>query len=115
MGKKDLGEFKDGYNITLESHDSQMLKVTPIKDDEGDDDDDKGGDKGGDEDNEGDGKLFTILGIVFGCLILLIIIIIIIICCIKEKSQEPNTNDVGNNKLIDSKRTTTYEGEEANE
>ena len=113
--RKDLGEFKDGYNITLESHDSQMLKVTPIKDDEGDDDDDKGGDKGGDEDNEGDGKLFTILGIVFGCLILLIIIIIIIICCIKKKSQEPNTNDVGNNKLIDSKRTTTYEGEEANE
>ena len=113
--RKDLGEFKDGYNITLESHDSQMLKVTPIKDDEGDDDDDKGGDKGGDEDNEGDGKLFIILGIVFGCLILLIIIIIIIICCIKKKSQEPNTNDVGNNKLIDSKRTTTYEGEEANE
>jgi len=119
--KKDLGEFKDGYNITLESHDSQMLKVTPIKDDKDDDDkgddkdgDDKGDDQDEDEDNKGDGKLFTILGIVFGCLILLIIIIIVIICCIKKKSQKPNTNEVDNNKLIDSKRTTTYEGEEAN-
>ena len=111
--KKDLGDFKDGYNITLESHDSQMLKVTPIKDDKGDDDDDDKDDD--DSGNGGKGKLFIILGIIFGCLILLIIIIIIIICCIKKKrEQEPDTNEV-DNKLIDSKRATTAEGEEENE
>ena len=32
--KTDLGIFTDGYNITLDSHDSQMLKVTPIQDDD---------------------------------------------------------------------------------
>ena len=31
MGKKDLGIFKERYNITLVPHDSQMLKVTPVK------------------------------------------------------------------------------------
>ena len=95
--KKDLGEFKDGYKITLEPHDSQMLKVTPVKGKK---------DKGN--------KLFTILAIVFGALLLLLIIILIIICCIKKRKKEPDTNDV-EDKLVDSKRETQVEGEEANE
>ena len=91
--KKDLGEFKEGYSITLDPHDSQMLKVTPVKE---------------------KGKLFTILAIVFGALLLLLIIILIIICCIKKRKKEPDTNDV-EDKLVDSKRETQVEGEEANE
>ena len=142
--KADLGIFTDGYNITLDSHDSQMLKITPVKDDDGSDDqsdededqdeeeDEKGEEEDDDEEereeekedddekhgkkNEGNVKVFAILGIVFGSLIILLIIILIIYCCfIKRKNKEPNTNDVDDTKLIESKRTTTAEGEEANE
>ena len=178
--KKDLGIFTDGYNITLDSHDSQMLKVTPLKDDDGsddqsdededqdeeeDDEEEEGGsddqsdededqdeeeedkkgeeeeDKKGEEEDDGEeerddeeekeeeddggdnkgkksssGKVFAILGIVFGSLIILLIIILIIYCCIiKRRNKEPNTNEVDDDKLIDSKRTTTVEGQEANE
>jgi alpha-galactosidase len=106
--KTDLGVFTDGYNITLDSHDSQMLKVTPIKDEDGGDEDDE-------EDGGSSGQAFVIVGIVFGCLIILIIIILIIYCCvIKRRNKDPNTNEVESDKLIDSKRTTVKD-EEANE
>ena len=121
--KTDLGIFTDGYNISLEPHDSLMLKVTPIKDDDGSDDkSDDESDEGDDDDDDdgkgkkGKGKVFAILGIVFGSLLLLLIIILIIYCCIiKRKNKAPNTNEVDDDKLIDSKRTTTVEGQEANE
>ena len=105
--KTDLGVFTGGYNITLDSHDSQMLKITPIADEDGGDEDD--------EEDGGSGKAFVIVGIVFGVLIILIIIILIIYCCIiKRRNKEPNTNDVESDKLLDSKRTTIKD-EEANE
>ena len=108
--KTDLGVFTGGYNITLDSHDSQMLKITPIADEDGGDDDDED-----DEEDGGSGKAFVIVGIVFGVLIILIIIILIIYCCIiKRRNKEPNTNDVESDKLLDSKRTTIKD-EEANE
>jgi Na+-transporting methylmalonyl-CoA/oxaloacetate decarboxylase gamma subunit len=108
--RTDLGKFTDGYNITLDSHDSQMLKITPIADEDGGDDDDED-----DEEDGGSGKAFVIVGIVFGVLIILIIIILIIYCCIiKRRNKEPNTNDVESDKLLDSKRTTIKD-EEANE
>ena len=76
----------------MESHDSQMLKVTPVKN---------------------KSKFWIILCIIFGILLLLIIIAIIIYCCYfkKKGEHEINNNDV--DKLIDSKRNTIEEGEEA--
>ncbi len=92
--KKDLGEFEEEYNITLESHDSQMLKVTPVKN---------------------KSNFWIILCIIFGILLLLIIVAIIIYCCYFKKKGEHEINNNDFDKLIDSKRNTIEEGEEANE
>ena len=78
--RRDLGDYKYRYYTELKPHESQMLKVTPIK--------------------EKGVKLFTILAIAGGALLLLLIIIIIIVCCIKKRNNEPNVNDI-DDKLVD--------------
>ena len=65
-----------------------------------------------DKKNGGKGKTFAIVGIVLGSLIILLKIILIIIK--KRRNREPDTNEVEDDKLIDSKRTTIQNGE-ANE
>jgi hypothetical protein len=86
--RKDLGNFKNGYKITLESHTSQLLKVTPIKPQKNENH----------NQNEGSSSI----------IILLIIIIIIIIIVIgvfvlnrikKSKAKDLNFNTV-DSKLV---------------
>ena len=85
MGKKDLGEIRYRYKKFLMPHESQFLKVTPIK---------KNAKK------KGNKKHYTILAIAGGGLLLLLLLIITIVCCVKKRNNEPNINDV-DDRLID--------------
>lgn len=79
MGKKDLGEFEDNYNILLESHDSQFLRVTPLED---------------------ENKNMIII-IVLWAAIFIVTIFLAAFYFKKNKNKPKNFED--NNKLIDSK------------
>ena len=79
MGKKDLGEFEDNYNILLESHDSQFLRVTPLED---------------------ENKNMIII-IVLWAAIFIVTIFLAALYFKKNKNKPKNFED--NNKLIDSK------------
>ena len=81
--RTDMGIYKESYYVFLKSHESQMLKVTPIKgeEDESDKDEDKD-----DDDNK------NLIIIILGCalcvfLILLIIFIVLYIKIKREKSR----------------------------
>ena len=113
--KRDIGVFNNNYYVFLESHDSQMLKITPIpdededeqtdgktddiKDVEKDDEKDDGDKKKKEDDNNNNGNDLTIvIVIVVVVFVVLIGSFIAIICYMKKKKRnEPNTLNIATN------------------
>ena len=79
--KKDLGEFKDKYSILLDSHDSQFLRVTPLKD---------------------ENKIMITIIIILGVAIFIVTILVVAFYFKMKKIAPKNLED--NDILIDSKR-----------
>ena len=95
--RKDLGVFNESYYVFLKSHDSQMLKVTPIKDEDNDDN---------------SNNTLTIFIIIIVIFIILLVFIFAIICYMKKRrGDEPNTRTVGS-KLVDNSKNDDEENDE---
>ena len=95
--RKDLGVFNESYYVFLKSHDSQMLKVTPIKDEDNDDN---------------SNNTLTIFIIIIVIFIILLVFIFAIICYMKKrKGDEPNIGAV-DSKLVDMSKNDDEENEE---
>ena len=88
--KKDLGEFENKYTVYLEKHDSQFLKVWPVED------------KVEEEDNNED-KIMKIIIIVAAIVIVISLILVLAFYLRMRKWKVPETNNVENAQLIDSK------------
>ena len=90
--KKDLGEFENKYSVNLEKHDSQFLKIWPIKDDENNDD-----------------KIMIIIIIVAGSVIgISIILVLAFYFRMKKWKVQDNNDNIDNfddDKLIESRET----------
>ena len=91
--RKDLGEFKDRFTAYLGSHDSLLLKVTPIKEET----------KEEEEDN--DFKVENIVMIVLGAIIVIGICVFLYLFIVNRKKQkkenEDNEDNEDNENLID--------------
>ena len=83
--KKDLGEFEDKYSVTLEKHDSQFLKVWPIEDDD---------------------NTIMIIIIVAAVVIVISVVLVLVFYYRMKKPKMLGTDDIEEDKLIDSRAKT---------
>ena len=83
--KTDLGIFNESYYIFLKSHDSQLLKIFPIK-----------------EDNENENNVTILVVMILGFIILLGIIFFVIYYMKKKRENHSSTSNIGS-KLVDSR------------
>ena len=108
--KKDLGVFKDIYNVTLKSHASQLLKVNATAGPDPGPDPGPGPDPKPDpdpepepEDNESNNLIFIIGG---GCVVVIIILAIVLIFCMKKKNEKSDDNGGQISLVRDTQNTT---------
>ena len=87
--RKDLGEFKDRFTAYLGSHDSLLLKVTPIKE----------GEETKEEEDDNDFKVENIVMIVLGAIIVIGICVFLYLFIVNRKKQKKENED--NENLID--------------
>ena len=84
-----LGEFKDRFTAYLGSHDSLLLKVTPIKE----------GEETKEEEDDNDFKVENIVMIVLGAIIVIGICVFLYLFIVNRKKQKKENED--NENLID--------------
>lgn len=108
--KKDLGVFKDIYNVTLKSHASQLLKVNATAGPDPGPDPGPGPDPKPDpdpepepEDNDSNNLIFIIGG---GCVVVIIILAIVLIFCMKKKNEKSDDNGGQISLVRDTQNTT---------
>ena len=90
--RKDLGEFKDRFTAYLGSHDSLLLKVTPIKE----------GEETKEEEDDNDFKVENIVMIVLGAIIVIGICVFLYLFIVNRKKQKKeNEDNEDNENLID--------------